>query len=143
MDAGSAVTLFLICCSSFIGPRAGVFDGELNYCPPTPNCVSSQSWKYNVLHNISPFHYKGTQSEAIKKLVSVLDAKENVKVMEETDSYVKVYFFTKVFRFPDRVEFLFTPDSDLVQIRSSSTFGIFDFFHNRIRMELLRRELEW
>ena len=59
------LTFLLICCSSFIGPRIGIYDGELNYCPPT------------------------------------------------------------------------------VQIRSASVFGIFDIFHNRIRLEYIRNELNW
>ena len=116
------LTFLLICCSSFLGPRTGVYDGELNYCPPTPNCVSSQSWNWNPIHNI----------------------KENVHVMADREKfYIKTFYFTKVFRFPDKVEFLFEEHTPTVQIRSASVFGIFDIFHNRIRLEYIRNELNW
>lgn len=138
------LVIFLICCSSFIGPSTGLHDGKLNYCPPTPNCVSSQSWKWNILHHIKPFKYKNlSREDAFQKLKNLLDKKENVKVMYAKDYYIRTYYFTKVFRFPDRVEFFFLEDSKTVQIRSGSMFGIWDIFHNRIRMEYIRHQLKW
>ncbi|MBL0264932.1 MAG: DUF1499 domain-containing protein [Leptospiraceae bacterium] len=78
------LTFLLICCSSFIGPRMGVYDGELNYCPPTPNCVSSQSWKWNPLHSIKPYTYENiSREEAFNKLKSLLNSKENVHVTSD------------------------------------------------------------
>ncbi|HMV44866.1 MAG TPA: DUF1499 domain-containing protein [Leptospiraceae bacterium] len=139
------LTFLLICCSSFIGPRTGVYDGELNYCPPTPNCVSSQSWKLNPIHSIRPYQYENqTKQEAYDQLKKLLDSKENVHVMADPENfYIRTYYFTKVFRFPDKVEFLFEENQPIVQIRSASVFGIFDIFHNRIRMEYIRKELGW
>jgi uncharacterized protein (DUF1499 family) len=134
----------LICCSSFIGPRSGNFDGKLNYCPPTPNCVSSESFKYNPLHKISSLRYEGiTSEEAFQKLKTLLDSKENVHIKIAEQGYIKTYYFTKVLRFPDTVEFLFVENSNEVQIRSQSWFGIWDVFHNRIRLEYIRKELGW
>jgi len=139
------LTFLLICCSSFIGPRMGVYDGELNYCPPTPNCVSSQSWKWNPLHSIKPYTYENiSREEAFNKLKTLLDSKENVHVTSDPNNYyIKTFYFTKVFRFPDKVEFLFDEKTPTVQIRSASVFGIFDIFHNRVRLEYIRRELDW
>ncbi len=57
------LTFLLICCSSFIGPSMGVYEGELNYCPPTPNCVSSQSWNWNPIHSIKPYTYTKRQKK--------------------------------------------------------------------------------
>ncbi|MCB1156912.1 MAG: DUF1499 domain-containing protein [Leptospiraceae bacterium] len=140
-----AAIIFFICCSSFIGPRTGVYENELNYCPPTPNCVSSQSWKWNYIHNIRPYTYKDlNREEAFQKLKTLLDSKENVHLAEvQEGKYIKTYYFTKVFRFPDKVEFLFDESKPEVQVRSASVFGIWDIFHNRIRIEYIRRELGW
>ncbi|MCB1179366.1 MAG: DUF1499 domain-containing protein [Leptospiraceae bacterium] len=122
----------------------GVYDGELNYCPPTPNCASSQSWKFNPLHKISSYKYKEPKEESYQKLLNKFNSMENVKVMEaQENKYLRVYYFTKVFRFPDKVEFLWEEKEPLIQIRSASVFGIFDFFHNRVRLELIRKEFEW
>ena len=57
------LTFLLICCSSFIGPSMCVYEGELNYCPPTPNCVSSQSWNWNPIHSIKPYTYTKRQKK--------------------------------------------------------------------------------
>lgn len=145
MAAEPILTFLLICCSSFIGPRTGIYEGELNYCPPTPNCVSSQSWKWNPVHSIKPYSYGSlTREEAFEKLKILLDGKENVQVIADSKNfYIKTLYFTKVLRFPDKVEFLFDEQSPTVQIRSASVFGLFDIFHNRIRLEYIRKELDW
>lgn len=145
MPAEPILTFLLICCSSFVGPRTGIYDGELNYCPPTPNCVSSQSWNWNPIHNIKPYRYENTtRQDAFEQLKTLLDSKENVHVMADPEKfYIKTFYFTKVFRFPDKVEFLFEEQTPTVQIRSASVFGIFDIFHNRVRLEYIRNELNW
>jgi uncharacterized protein (DUF1499 family) len=122
----------------------GIYEGELNYCPPTPNCVSSQSWDYNYLHSIAPYRYKISKENSYANLYRILEEKENVKIMESIPNrYIRVYYFTKVFRFPDKVEFLWDENEPKIQIRSASVFGIFDFFHNRIRLELIRKEMQF
>ncbi|NBU97171.1 MAG: DUF1499 domain-containing protein, partial [Spirochaetia bacterium] len=52
-------------------------------------------------------------------------------------------YFTKVFRFPDKVEFYFEKDTNKIQVRSASVFGIWDIFHNRARIEWIRRDMGW
>lgn len=136
--------IFLLCCTSFLGPSMGVYDGELNYCPLTPNCVSSQSWKYNPIHKIPPYLYTESREIAYRRLYEYLDKLENVSIRKETNiDYIRVYYFTKVFRFPDKVEFYFEKDSKLIQVRSASVFGVWDIFHNRVRLEWIRRDLDW
>jgi uncharacterized protein (DUF1499 family) len=133
------LNFLIICCTSFIGPSMGISDNSLNYCPPTPNCVSSESWKYNLLHHIDPIYYKSDRAKVYNSLYKYLSEKENVNIRKETDeNYIRVFYFTKIFRFPDKVEFFFPKDSQTIQIRSASVFGIFDFFHNRVRLELIR-----
>jgi uncharacterized protein (DUF1499 family) len=140
----SILSIFIICCTSFIGPSMGVYEDELNYCPPTPNCVSSQSWKYNVLHKSSPYVYKESREEAYKKLYDYFMKLENVNIRKETNAdYIRVFYFTKVFRFPDKVEFYFEKDTNKIQVRSASVFGIWDIFHNRARVEWIRKDMGW
>ncbi len=134
------LTIFL-CCTTFIGPRSGVYENELNYCSPRPNCVSSQSFQYNIIHHIKPFQYQTTKQEAMKQLKNALVNMPNVWIIEENENYIKTRFHTKVFHFIDIVEFLFEEDKPIIQIRSESYLGLFDFFANRLRMEKLRKEL--
>jgi len=138
-----ALGVFLICCGSFLGPGTGVDDGELHGCPPTPNCVSSESWKYNYLHKIDPIVYTLSKEETYRFLAAKFDGMENVYVSEKKENeYIRLVYFTKVFRFPDKVEFYFESDEKLIQVRSQSIFGLWDILANRIRVTLIRRELE-
>ncbi|TGK19547.1 DUF1499 domain-containing protein [Leptospira kmetyi] len=143
MDMVETALIILLCCTTLVGPRTGVYDQELNYCSPRPNCVSSQSYRYNFVHHIDPFRYTEEKEEAFQKLKQKLEAADRVSVLEVDGSYIKTRFYTKVFHFPDTVEFFFEENSKTVQIRSESILGLFDFLANRRRMNQLREELGW
>lgn len=135
--------LILLCCTSLVGPRTGVYEDELNYCSPRPNCVSSQSSSYNPIHHIDPFRYTEEKEVAFQKLKEKLEEADRVSVLEVNGNYIKTRFYTRVFHFPDNVEFLFDENTKTVQIRSESILGLFDFLANRRRLNNLREELGW
>jgi uncharacterized protein (DUF1499 family) len=132
MDA--LIGVFVICCMSVLSPFSGVSENELRGCAPSPNCISSQSWRYDFIHHTDPILYKSTRQEAFRKIKDFMTLSENIYIAEiKEDEYIRVTYFTKVFRFPDRVELYFPPDSDIVQIRSHSWIGFWDVFANRRR----------
>ncbi len=138
----TALGIFVICCMSVLSPFSGVNDGELRGCAPSPNCISSQSWKYNFIHRVDPLVYEGERSIAFQKLKAFIDQSENVHIDEiKEEEYIRLTYFTKVLRFPDRVELYFPKDTSSVQIRSHSWIGLWDVFANRIRKEKLQRVL--
>ncbi len=140
MEAG--IGIFIICCMSLLSPFSGVKEGELRGCSPAPNCISSQSWKYNYVHNVSPLLYEGDRKLAFSKLYAFIQNSENIHLDEVvSDEYIRVTYFTKVFRFPDRVELYFPPNEQIVQIRSHSWIGLWDVFANRIRKVKLQKVL--
>ena len=133
----------MVCCLSFLGPYTGVDEGKLHGCGLAPNCVSSESWTYNYIFKVSPYQYSESKPEAFQKLLKYFREKENVYVAEVRDNeYLRLIYFTKVFRFPDKVEFFFDSDSK-VQVRSQSVFGFWDIFANRIRVRSIRKEMGW
>ncbi|TGL62221.1 DUF1499 domain-containing protein [Leptospira ognonensis] len=135
--------VFLLCCGSFLGPGTGVDDGELHGCPPTPNCISSESWRFNYIHKVEPIVYKDSKEATYHFLANKFDGMENVYVSEKKENeYIRLVYFTKVFRFPDKVEFYFEPEEKIIQVRSQSIFGLWDVFANRIRIALIRRDIE-
>ncbi|WP_411821599.1 DUF1499 domain-containing protein [Leptospira sp. 'Mane'] len=136
------IGVFLICCGSFLGPGTGVDEASLHGCPPTPNCVSSQSFRYNYIHKIDPIIYSMPKEKAYQYLLERFDGMENVYVAEKKENeYIRLVFFTKVFRFPDKVEFYLEPDKKEIQVRSQSIFGLWDIFANRIRVSGIRSYL--
>ncbi|MCW7462823.1 DUF1499 domain-containing protein [Leptospira limi] len=138
----AALGLFFICCMSVLSPFSGVEEGELRGCPPSPNCVSSQSMKYNFVHKVDPIVYSTSREEAYKRISKFFRESENIYISEEKEGeYIRIIFFTKVFRFPDRVEVYFPNDKNEVQVRSQSLLGLWDIFANRRRVNSFREIL--
>ncbi|TGK78314.1 DUF1499 domain-containing protein [Leptospira noumeaensis] len=136
------LTAFFICCMSVLSPLSGVSDGELRGCPPSPNCVSSQSMEYNFVHKVDPIAYTTSRQVAYERISKYFHDSENIWIREEKDGeYIRVIFFTKVFRFPDRVEIYFPEGKQEAQIRSQSALGLWDIFANRRRVNQFRELL--
>ena len=84
-----------------------------------------------------------SREETYHFLAAKFDGMENVYVSEKKENeYIRMVYFTKVFRFPDKVELYFVPEKNIIQVRSQSIFGFWDVFANRIRIALIQRELE-
>lgn len=138
----AALGVFFICCMSVLSPFSGVDNGELRGCPPSPNCVSSQSMKYNFVHKVDPIVYSSSREEAYKRISKYFHESENIFISEEKEGeYIRIIFFTKVFRFPDRVEVYFPSDKKEAQVRSQSILGLWDIFANRRRVNTFREIL--
>lgn len=142
MEAG--IGIFIICCMSLLSPFYGVDDkGQLNGCPPSPNCLSSGSWQYNYLHHIEPIPYNYDSLEAYRRIANYFHNSENIHIDEEIPGrYIRVTYFTKVFRFPDRVEVFFPEDTKQIEVRSHSWIGFWDVFANRIRLNRFKKIIE-
>ncbi|XP_022897155.1 uncharacterized protein LOC111410824 isoform X2 [Olea europaea var. sylvestris] len=98
----------------------------LALCPATNNCVSTSENISDLTHYAPPWNYNPEEGRGSEKPVS----KE--KAMEEL---LEV--------FVDDVEFWFPPGKkSIVQYRSASRMGNFDFDINRKRIKVLRLELE-
>ncbi|XP_057435476.1 uncharacterized protein LOC130728137 [Lotus japonicus] len=65
------------------------------------------------------------------------------RIVERTEDYLRLEYQSPIMGFVDDVEFWFRPDRDsIVEYRSASRFGTFDFDVNRKRIRALRLELE-
>ncbi|WCL47796.1 DUF1499 domain-containing protein [Leptospira sp. GIMC2001] len=142
MEAG--IGIFIICCMSILSPFYGVDkEGQLHGCAPSPNCVSSGSWEYNYIHHIEPITYNYDSSTAFKRMHTYFENSENIHIDEViSDQYIRVTYFTKVFRFPDRVELFFPKDQNHIEVRSHSWIGLWDVFANRLRIARFRNIID-
>lgn len=118
--------------------KFGVSSGELLPCPNSPNCVCSQSAVKN--HYIEPLTYEGATNEAKQKLVAVIHSMERAKIAKQTDDYIHAEFTSALFHFIDDVEFYFPANERVIQMRSASRVGYYDFGVNRRRLEKIRGE---
>jgi uncharacterized protein (DUF1499 family) len=128
--------LILIGCSGVRPSDLGVKNGHLAPCPPTRNCVSSQSTDKE--HAIAPLTYSSSKPQAVADLTKIILQMKRTKIVRETGSYLHVEFTSALWRFVDDVEFSFDDASKTIQVRSASRLGKSDFGVNRKRIETIR-----
>ncbi|KAL0411825.1 UNVERIFIED_CONTAM: hypothetical protein Slati_3772200 [Sesamum latifolium] len=131
--------------------------GGLALCPATNNCVSTSENISDLTHYAPPWNYNPEEGRGSKKPVSREQAMEELlqviksikpdnftpKIAEKRDDYVRVEYESPIMGFVDDVEFWFPPGKKpIVQYRSASRLGNFDFDINRKRIKALRLALE-
>lgn len=114
--------------------------GPLAPCPPAPHCVSSQSADPD--HRVAPLRYDGSRAQARGRLLKILSDMPRAKVRKVEPDYIYATFTSVIFRFVDDVEFLLPADQHVIQVRSSSRIGYYDFGVNRDRVERIRKAFE-
>lgn len=130
---------------------------SLALCPATNNCISTSEEISDLTHYTPPWNYNPedgrgkrnpvSREEAMAELLQVIKStkpdKFTPRVMEKKDDYVRVEYESPVMGFVDDVEFWFPPGKkSLVEYRSASRLGNYDFDINRKRIKALRLELE-
>ncbi|CAA0837739.1 Unknown protein, partial [Striga hermonthica] len=88
-----------------------------------------------------------TKERAMEELLEVIKSTKpdnfTPKITEKRDDYVRVEYESPIMGFVDDVEFWFPPGKKpLVQYRSASRLGNFDFDVNKKRVKALRVALE-
>lgn len=129
----------------------------LALCPATNNCVSTSENISDLTHYAPPWNYNPEEGRGSKNPVSKEKAMEELlqvikstkpdnfspRIVEKRDDYVRVEYESPILGFVDDVEFWFAPGKkSIVQYRSASRLGNFDFDINRKRIKVLRLELE-
>ncbi|XP_074279961.1 uncharacterized protein LOC141605182 [Silene latifolia] len=130
---------------------------SLALCPATNNCISTSENSSDFTHYAPPWNYnpeggRGSKNSvskeaAMQELLEVIESTgpDNFrpKIMEKNDDYVRVEYESPILGFVDDVEFWFPPGKkSIVEYRSASRLGSFDFDVNRKRIKALRQELE-
>jgi uncharacterized protein (DUF1499 family) len=110
---------------------------KLPPCPASPNCVTSQD--PDDAHAIRPFEYTGSPSDARRALIAALESMPRTRIVSRTTAYIRVEFRTPFFKFLDIGEFVIREQTPVIDVRSASEKGYYDFGVNRRRLEDLRR----
>ncbi|KAK3033916.1 hypothetical protein RJ639_033551 [Escallonia herrerae] len=129
----------------------------LALCPATKNCISTSENSSDLAHYAPPWNYNPEEGRGVKNPVSREKAMQELlqvikttkpdkftpKILEKRDDYIHVEYESPILGFVDDVEFWFPPaKKSIVQYRSASRLGSFDFDINRKRIKALRLELE-
>lgn len=107
----------------------------LTPCPDSPNCVCSEY--QDVESHIDPIRFNGDPKRAWEKAKAVAIELGGVPTREEKNT-IKFVYTSFLFHFHDDLEMRLEPKKELIQIRSASRTGYFDFGVNRRRVEKLR-----
>ncbi|KAG5014173.1 hypothetical protein AAZX31_09G247100 [Glycine max] len=120
----------------------------LALCPATKNCISTSENVTNLTHYTPPWNYNPegrkdhvSREEAMEELIDVIESTilpENFtpRIVERTEDYLRLEYQSPILGFVDDVEFWFPPDRDsVVEYRSASRLGNFDFHVNRKRIK--------
>jgi len=133
------VVLALSSCSGRRPVDLGCIDGKLFPCPDSPNCVSSQS--SDEAHYVKPFTFKGTVPETRAALLSAIGELAHSEIVTVEPHYVHARFTSRWLRFVDDVEFCLDENARVINVRSASRTGYYDFGVNRKRIETIRAML--
>lgn len=111
----------------------GLVDGQLQPCPSTPNCASSQS----VIESqyIKPISYNGSSKDAHDKLIAILEIDPKASIEKNLEDYIHVKY--RAFIFIDDVEFFFPEDTAIIHVRSASRVGHSDMGANKRRLKAI------
>lgn len=134
--ACAAAALLVASCTGTRPVNLGATNGLLAPCPPTPNCVSSQS--RGTEHAIAALTYTASPVEAMAKLKKIVQAMPRTLIVTETPAYLHAEFTSALMRFVDDVEFSLDESTKSINMRSASRLGKSDLGVNRKRVEEIR-----
>lgn len=131
-----AAALTMVSCSGGKPPlNLGVTGGRLASCPDSPNCVSSQAT--DAGQRVEPLRYASDAPQARNRLLRVMNGMDRAHIQRAEADYIHAEFSSALWGFVDDVEFHFDPPG-VIQVRSGSRTGYYDFGVNRQRVETLR-----
>lgn len=120
----------------------GVTDGQLQPCPDTPNCVSTQAPQNDTEHFMPAVPYTGDANFMMTQLLKVVSAMPRASIVKQEDHYLHVEFRSRIFRFVDDVEFYLDDTNKLIHFRSAARLGQGDMGVNRNRMTAISEQLK-
>jgi uncharacterized protein (DUF1499 family) len=132
-------SMMIMGCAGQRPENIGVNNGRLADCPSSPNCVSSQASDPD--HMVAPFTYTGEKEEALDRIKNVAESCERTTIIEEREDYLHIECRSAVMGFVDDLEFYF-PEEKVIQVRSASRLGRYDFGVNTDRVEYFREMFE-
>lgn len=127
-------------CSGIKSDKTEFDDEALADCPDRPNCVSSKAQDKG--HAVEPLYVKGDPKMVWDEVAGVIGSLPRTTIVKATDHYLHAEIRSRLFRFVDDLELQLEPSANVVEIRSASRTGYYDFGVNRRRVTHLRKILQ-
>lgn len=132
-----AIALIAGCSAAPVNDAVAKYE-RMAPCSSAPHCVSSLAADSD--RRVEPLHFSGSRADAHARLLKLLRALPRTQVVTDESDYVHALVTTATVGFTDDVEFEFASAriGGIIQVRSSSRIGYYDFGVNRGRVENLR-----
>jgi len=104
-------------------------DAGLTLVRSTDSCRA----RHRTTDGLAPLPYAGTPAQALAAVRATLSAYDQATIATRDPLQVRVIFTTAA-GFRDQVDLRIDPARQLIDFRSRSLFGLFDFGKNRSRM---------
>ena len=105
-------------------------------CGWLPNCVNTQTGR--GVQNSDPIRANAEQWQKLKFWIA---EQQDWEITLDDGNFIQTVVKTPLMRFRDDVQLLFLPDTQVIQVRSSTRLGISDLGTNARRVETLRDQL--
>ena len=108
--------------------------------PQAPNCVTSYVDPVrDSVHGAAPLRRVGETAAAQDRIRRIVEGEPRTEILTDIPGYLHAVQYSRLWKFPDDVEFWFPDDEPVVHFRSASRLGYGDLGVNRKRMNRIRR----
>ena len=119
--------------------KVGVTDGQLQACSEKPNCVSSFADPSDEQHHYPPL--EGEPIEALWQKLNTVLQDMGYQVVTADNQYIHATETSKIMRYIDDIEFLYSETENKIFVRSASRVGYSDLGANRKRMDAIFKKV--
>ena len=127
-------------CSGIKSDKAEFGSKALADCPDQPNCVSSKA--RDKSRSIEPFYVKGDPMKVWNAVTGIIAGFPRTTIVKATDRHLHAECKSRLFGFTDDLELMLDASANVIEIRSASRIGYYDFGVNRRRVSGLRQILK-
>ena len=129
---GTLILLSLFSNSALAAPGKDLINGKLAPCPDSPNCISTENG------NLAPIAIGKHNPVQAWLLLQESIIQLGGKIETVRPDYLWASFQTSTLKFTDDVEARLDQENHLIQLRSASRKGYYDFNANRNRLQRIK-----
>jgi len=135
--AAVAIFFMMLGFKSQTGEALGLTNNQLQTCPATPNCVTSET-KTTDANFVTPIDTQGvTTKKAIQTLTDII-LKAGGKIQTSNKNYIAATFSSAIFQFVDDFEIRVDAAQQKMHFRSASRVGKSDLGANLKRVNKIK-----
>jgi len=133
----SAIFFMILGFKSQTGEASGLNDNQLQKCPVTPNCVTSEI-KTDDSHYITPLDTQGVTTQKAMQTLTNIILKAGGKIKTRSENYIAATFSSAIFQFVDDLEIRVDAVQQKIHFRSASRVGKSDLGANLKRVNKIK-----